>query len=233
MIVIEDYEQPDVKLDLCGGTSGTYAGLDRFGRVIDQRWRYYGGTPGERDRFAYGYDANSNRTYRENLVSGAGALGELYHSGSGYDGLNRLGAFARGTLDGEKDGISGTASREETFTLDALGNWKGYLTKTAGSTDLDQGRTHDKANQITAISASGDTPDWVDPVHDAKGNMTTIPKPVSPKDGQPKPGRPGGSVMEPLAAGRRVWNQTLKVFQDRPPPHASQLKRRGRDSNPG
>ena len=35
-IVIEDYQEPDVQLDLFGGTTGTYAGLDRFGRVVDQ-----------------------------------------------------------------------------------------------------------------------------------------------------------------------------------------------------
>ena len=37
-IVIEDFQQPDVKLDY--QTSGSYAGLDAFGRVAAQLWRY-------------------------------------------------------------------------------------------------------------------------------------------------------------------------------------------------
>jgi hypothetical protein len=30
-----DYSQPQVRLDLWGGTSGTFAGLDRFSRIVD------------------------------------------------------------------------------------------------------------------------------------------------------------------------------------------------------
>ena len=36
---VEDFTHPDVKLDYFQGTSGTYAGLDRFGRVRDQKWQ--------------------------------------------------------------------------------------------------------------------------------------------------------------------------------------------------
>jgi hypothetical protein len=39
MIIRIDYAEPSVRLDLFGGTSGTFAGTDRFGRVIDQRWQ--------------------------------------------------------------------------------------------------------------------------------------------------------------------------------------------------
>ncbi|MCA9076880.1 MAG: hypothetical protein KDA93_17775 [Planctomycetaceae bacterium] len=39
MAVITDYTVPDIKLDLFQGTSGTYAGRDRFGRTIDQPGR--------------------------------------------------------------------------------------------------------------------------------------------------------------------------------------------------
>lgn len=35
------YTEPQVRLDLWGGTSGTYAGLDRFGRIIDLPWETY------------------------------------------------------------------------------------------------------------------------------------------------------------------------------------------------
>jgi hypothetical protein len=45
-----------------------YGGLDRFGRVIDQRWVQGPGGVGQ-DRFKYGYDANGNRLYKENVLA--------------------------------------------------------------------------------------------------------------------------------------------------------------------
>jgi hypothetical protein len=51
-----------------------------------------------------------------------------------------------------------------------------YLPKTSGSTDLEQGRTHNPVDEITAITATTGT-NWADPVHDRNGNMTTIPSP--------------------------------------------------------
>ncbi|MGE0377985.1 MAG: hypothetical protein AB7Q45_21445 [Planctomycetaceae bacterium] len=48
-------------LDLYGGTSGTYAGLDRFGRTIDHRWYDYTSGTVDRARYYYGYDYASNR----------------------------------------------------------------------------------------------------------------------------------------------------------------------------
>src|SRR5207248_2494591 len=55
------------------GGSGTgggdqYTGLDRFGRVIDQRWTNSAGTS-TTDRFQYGYDRDSNVLYKDNLVN--------------------------------------------------------------------------------------------------------------------------------------------------------------------
>jgi len=98
----------------------------------------------------------------------------------------RLTTAQRGTLNANRDGISGTPGREEDYTLDELGNWSGYVTKTSGATDLDQTRVHDKANQIAA-SESGDpitettgSPVWVDPVYDAAGNMTEGPSALDP-----------------------------------------------------
>jgi YD repeat-containing protein len=41
---IIDLPEPKVKLDYFQGTSGTYAGWDRFGRTRQQYWSGYGGT---------------------------------------------------------------------------------------------------------------------------------------------------------------------------------------------
>ena len=56
-----------------GDAGDQYIGLDRFGRVVDQRW--LNPTTGTAtDRFQYGYDAAGNRTFRDNLVSAAFGL---------------------------------------------------------------------------------------------------------------------------------------------------------------
>jgi len=87
-VVIQDYPQPDVKLDLFGGTSGSYTGIDRFGRIVDQRWYDYGASA-DADRIKHGYDRASNRTYRENTTTTG--KDEFYT----YYGLNRLRAVGR------------------------------------------------------------------------------------------------------------------------------------------
>ena len=156
------------KLDLVyysqgGGTIGEagdqYTGLDRFGRIIDQRWvSTTTSTWTDADRFAYGHDQNGNRLYEQNLVNPA--LSEVYHGGSGYDKLDRLTAFARGTLNAAKDGLNGVAARGQNWSLDALGNWKGITTD--GST---QSRTHDAQNRVTGVSGS------TAPLHSPNGEM--------------------------------------------------------------
>lgn len=157
-----------------GDAGDQYTGLDRFGRLVDQRWlKTSDGT--HRERVQYGFDRASNVQWRDNLVA-AGGQDEYYT----YDGLYQLKTLKRGDLNAGKTDISGTPTWEEDFTYDPTGNWHGattgYLTKVSGSTTLDQNRTHNEANEITGISG---TPDWADPTHDAAGNMTSVPQPAS------------------------------------------------------
>lgn len=172
VVVRIDYAEPQVRLDLWGGTTGTFAGLDRFGRVIDQWWRNYG-TSTDLDRYQYGYDRNANPVWKQNpLTTG---LDEFYT----YDNLERLMSMQRGTLSGTKTGITGTPAKEQDWALDATGNWAGFVTKTSGTTDLDQARAHSPVNEIAAISeATG--PAWVTPAYDAAGNTTAFPRPADP-----------------------------------------------------
>ena len=174
-VVVLDLPEPDIKLDLFGGTSGSYAGLDRFDRVVDQRWYDYGASE-DRDRFKYGYDRASNRTWKENTVSKSLStpvyLDEFYT----YDGLHRLKTFDRGELNATKTGITGTPAREEDWTLDPLGNWSGYWQKTSGTTDLDQERTVNPVNEITDITETTGT-SWITPSYDRNGNMVLVPRP--------------------------------------------------------
>jgi YD repeat-containing protein len=129
------------------------------------------------DRYQYGYDQNSNRLWKANVVGTpivSGGLDEEYS----YDNLNRLTQMQRGTLSGGI--ITGTPVREMDYTLDPTGNWAAYLTKTSGTTDLNQTRSHNMVNEIEVISG---TPGWASPPsYDAAGNMTSFPQPANPSN---------------------------------------------------
>ena len=89
--------------------------------VVDQKWENDSSTV--KDRFRYGYDRGSNRTYRENVLSGS--RGEKYD----YDGLARLEAATRGTLSGSfGDGFTGVtaANFAQQWSLSGTGNWAGF-----------------------------------------------------------------------------------------------------------
>ncbi len=115
-----------------GEAGDPYTGLDRFGRVVDQRW-IVSSSGSATDRFAYGYDRDSNRLYRDNKVNPA--FGELYHAGgasNGYNNFNELLAFRRGTLsDSNTDGVPDTVnspSRSQSWDFDGFGNWGRSIT---------------------------------------------------------------------------------------------------------
>jgi RHS repeat-associated protein len=175
---IAERKHPEPGVDLTYVTSGStadagdqYTGLDRFGRVTDQKWvKTSGGT--YTDRFEYTYDRNSNRLSRDvTASSGPTDQDEAYT----YDNLDRLSKMNRGTLssgtisDGSAtytqrwDGAGGSGG------LDALGNWKGVSTDAdggGGGSATTQSRTHDSRNQLTGVGGSTLT-------FDANGNMTT------------------------------------------------------------
>lgn len=147
-----------------GDGGDQYTGLDRFGRVVDQRW-IATLTSADLDRFRYGYDRNGNVLYKENVVSTSNS--ELYHANgaaAGYDLLNRLTNFARGTLsDTNSDGIVdtiGSTSRSQSWSLDQMGNWTSQTTNGSAVS-----RTHNLQNQVTAVGASTLT-------YDDNGNVT-------------------------------------------------------------
>jgi len=170
---LTDYQQPELKLDLFGGTSGTYAGVDRFARTIDHRWYDYSSGTIDRARNYYGYDYNNGRTWKEDPVATAATVNqdEFYT----YDGRNRLKATDRGDLNVGKTAIS-TLTLGQDWDLDQLGNWPNFTEDTDGNgtNDLNQNRTHNDANEITQIDAA-----TTHVSHDAAGNMTKTPKPTS------------------------------------------------------
>ena len=162
--------------DTTGDAGDQYIGLDRFGRVVDQRW-IKTSTLTNLARIQYGFDRNSNRTFRNDLVAGTGQ-DEFYVC----DNLAQLKSLDRGTLNGSRTGITGTPTWEEDFNFDETGNWhgatSGYRTKTNGVTGLDQNRTNNTINAITGISTATGTA-WSVPAYNAVGNMTSIPQPAA------------------------------------------------------
>ena len=184
-MVVEDFVQPNVKLDYFGGTSGTYAGFDRFGRVQQQLWRDYG-VGADSEKFAYEYDFNSNRKFRQNMVATATGkkLDELY----AYDSLDRLVDFKRGKLNVYNTDIptaGGDRLRGEEWTLTDTGNWQTYLVDATGdgtyttAVDLNQTRTHNLVNELTGITTAQGQTAWANPSHDSRGNMTSVPQPAN------------------------------------------------------
>lgn len=163
-----------------GDAGDKYAGLDRFGRIVDQRWMTTSGST-DLDRFQYGYDRDGNPLYKNNTVQGS--LSELYHANSaasaddnsGYDKLNRLTEFRRGTLTSSSNNGSGLdtvttgnlsslTGATRTWTLDAIGN------QTATSTDgTSESNTLNSGNQLTS------TPSWSYFVYDGNGNLLNDP----------------------------------------------------------
>ncbi|MBE7457336.1 MAG: RHS repeat-associated core domain-containing protein [Planctomycetia bacterium] len=105
----------DLKLDYFQGSSGTYAGLDRFGRVIDQRFIRYpsGGLETNQTRLQYAHDRDSNRTTIER------SLHPSWSQELAYDNLNRLTKAEVGYLETGAAQLS-DVSRE--WFLDELGN---------------------------------------------------------------------------------------------------------------
>jgi RHS repeat-associated protein len=170
-----DFGQPGVKFTWIkqgsepdGDGGDQYTGWDRFGRAIDMRW-IKNSSGSHLERIQHGYDRADNRLYRANMVaSSSDKQDELYS----YDGLYQLNDFQRGVLNGTRTGISGTAAAEEDFTYDPTGNWNEYVVRASGTQTLDQTRTHNKANELTAIDGSGSLV-----AEDAAGNMTKVPKP--------------------------------------------------------
>ena len=113
-----------------------------------------------------------------------------------YDGLYQLKRLQRGQLNTDKTGISGTPTWEEDFTFDPTGNWNNYLTKVSGTTNLDQDRTHNKANEILTIAGSSSLIQ-----QDAAGNISKTPQP--------------SDWSKAYKLTYDAWNRLVKVMQRR------------------
>ncbi|WP_153559327.1 RHS repeat-associated core domain-containing protein [Roseimaritima sediminicola] len=177
--VTQDSPEADLRYTLVSPSLSTdpdtgdiYAGLDRFGRVKDVRWRdVSAGT--DLARIQYGYDRAGNRTWRENPSDPNREHDWLYR----YDGLHRLQSADRGQLNTAHSAIQ-TLDLAQCWTLDPTGNWSHYRQDDNGdgTWDLIQDRTANTVNEITDIDNLSGTP-WTTPAYDKNGNSTSIPRP--------------------------------------------------------
>ena len=152
-----------------GDGGDQYVGLDRFGRLVDQRW--LDGSGADVERVQYGYDRASNRVWRANPVAtAAGAAQDEFYV---HDGLQQLSVRQQGVLNADRTGISHLPAQEEDFTYDPLGNWSEYVVQAGGGTTLDQTRTHNVDNEITTLAGDDSLLGY-----DQAGNMTTCPQPA-------------------------------------------------------
>jgi len=176
-VVRADYHQPNTRLDLWGGTPGSYTGLDRFGRTIDHTWRNYANAT-NLVQLKHGYDRNANRLYRRDEIarSSSAGLDQLYT----YDGLDRLIDMERGTLNSANDAIS-NKSHAQQWDLDAVGNWTSFDRDDDGdgTFELSQSRSHNLDNEITSVTESAGTA-WPTPSYSAVGNTVSFPQPANP-----------------------------------------------------
>jgi RHS repeat-associated protein len=138
-----------------GDGGDQYTGLDRFGRVVDQRWIPTASPQSPTDRFQYTYDQDSNRLTRTNAVNNN--FNEVY----AYDNFNQLTNFSRG-------------SHIQTWTtLDPLGNWGSNFSDVTSSVTSTQNRGNNTQNQITSLTGTGQFASWVAPSYDNNGNTVT------------------------------------------------------------
>ena len=137
-----------------GDAGDQYTGLDRFGRIVDQRW--INSSNIDVDRYQYGYDRDGNRLYKDNKV--IASLSEVYT----YDSLNQLASYKLGTLNGTKTDVTGSPSNSQSWDYDGVGNWDSITTNSTTQT-----RTANKQNEITAVSGA------TTPTYDSNGNLTT------------------------------------------------------------
>jgi len=121
------------------GASGSYNGLDQWGRVVDQLWANDSSVA--KDDYKYGYDAAGNPTTRENVLADAAStnLSETYL----FDEVYRLIGTDRGHFSGET--FSKTSDYQD-WTLDGMGNFSEFDEDSDqdGDVDLEQSREHNR-----------------------------------------------------------------------------------------
>jgi YD repeat-containing protein len=145
-----------------GDAGDQYNGLDRFGRVVDQRWINANGT--DVDLYQYAYNRGGNITSKTNTLHTA--FNEAYT----YDGLNRL------TVTDRNDGTT----NDQSWSLDALGNMNSVTTN--GTTET---RAHNDQNQLLDIDVLAPAPMATPEMRWSPSQPPSLPPTASPPSTSP------------------------------------------------
>jgi len=142
---------------------------------------------------AYGYDAASRRTWRQDMTPESEAAFDRFY---GYDALGQVKAADRGTLNQNRTAIGGVPEEAEAWNYDEQGNWLKYLKAEDGVTEIDQHRRNNESNQITTVDGSN-----AGVAYDKNGNMLRVPT------GDALTGAPRHLKWN-------AWNQLVEVRDD-------------------
>jgi len=164
-----EYPEVDMMANRFGASAGTYPDLDRFNRLIVDRWTKDLAT----DRQVYlvdlSYDRNSNITWAEdNVYPGRDVKYTM-------DGQNRLSDAEEGT----RSGASVTSrTRQEIWTLSQVGNWSNHKLDLdgngtySGTGEMNDTGTFNLANELTGRNTNSTGGDEFTLVYDAAGHLT-------------------------------------------------------------
>ncbi|MFQ5380717.1 MAG: hypothetical protein ACE5EF_03705, partial [Dehalococcoidia bacterium] len=168
-VVGTDYYSANVMSRQYGSSTGEYPALDRFNRVVRSRWTKDLATDVDFYDVEIGYDESSNITQVEDGV----------HTGFDVsytiDDVDRLTRAEEGTWGGSS--IS-SRTRDEQWTLDQVGNWGVFKLDLdgdgswSGGGELNEERTHNSVNELTARDTDSSGTDDCTLLYDAVGNMT-------------------------------------------------------------
>ena len=167
-VVGRDHLTVDVKQEYFGGSG--YDSLDRFNRVTNDIWVKDLGTDVAIYDVDLTYDRNSNITLLDDNVHSV-----AFDAAFTMDDLDRLTKATEGDLDGNS--TIQTKEREEEWTLTQSDNWfrnkldlDGNGTYT-GTDELDEERTHNTVNELTARDIDNDDTDDYTLTYDEAGNL--------------------------------------------------------------
>jgi RHS repeat-associated protein len=133
------------------GSSGSYPGLDRFGRVLDQKWTV---STNIMDRFQYTHDRLGNRIARSQTWMSGLAENESYV----YDGLQQLTNMVRASSLGGQSSGSAWSDGFESYAvgsqLHGQGGWKGWDNNGAYGALVSSNQAYAGAKCVAILGAS-------------------------------------------------------------------------------
>lgn len=197
--------------------SGSYPGMDQYGRVVWHPWVRDGFQPGPNTGYPdrtplmarrYAYDDMSNRIRDWDGRPGVdNSMGTTVPADKDwqytYDGLDRLKEAFRGSRADDDFGTGDTyikAAESRSWTLDILGNWDDLTTETDsdwnfGTSANTGARTHNAANEVTQFELFNSST-TMSPTYDDAGNIRE------------------SNTSNPLIYTHDPWNRLVKVEKD-------------------